>query len=105
MENNLIDYNQILKDINSIISTGLNAAYSATNRAIVLTYWHIGKRIIIQEQNGKERAEYGKALLDTLADELTREYGKCYSKRNLQYYRKFYLYFSDEEIVNAAFTI
>lgn len=102
MENNLIDYNQILKDIKSIISTGLNAAYSATNRAIVLTYWHIGKRIIIQEQNGKERAEYGKALLDTLADELTREYGKCYSKRNLQYYRKFYLYFSDEEIVNAC---
>ena len=80
----------------------MNAAYSATNRAIVLTYWHIGKRIIIQEQNGKERAEYGKALLDTLADELTREYGKCYSKRNLQYYRKFYLYFSDEEIVNAC---
>ena len=41
MENNLIDYNQILKDIKSIISTGLNAAYSATNRAIVLTYWHL----------------------------------------------------------------
>lgn len=102
MTNNPIDYNQTIKDIKSIISTGLNAAYSATNRAIVLTYWHIGERIVMQEQSGKERADYGKALIDILADELSKEYGKSYSKRNLQYYRKFYLCFSDEEIVNAC---
>lgn len=67
-----------------------------------MTYWHIGKRIIEQEQNGKERAEYGKALIETLADELTKEYGTSYSKRNLQYFRKFYLAFPDEQIVNAC---
>jgi len=69
---------------------------------MVLTYWHIGKRIIEQEQAGKERAEYGKALIETLADELTREYGTSYSKRNLQYFRKFYLAFPDEQIVNTC---
>lgn len=67
----------------------------------MLTYWQVGRRIVEQEQEGKERAEYGKALMETLSEELTREFGKSYSKRNLQYFRKFYLAFSDEEIVNA----
>ena len=43
---------------------------------MVLTYWHIGKRIVEQEQAGKERAKYGQALIEALADELTKEYGK-----------------------------
>ena len=55
-----------------------------------------------QEQAGKERAKYGQALIEALADELTKEYGKSFSKRNLQYFRKFYLAFSDEQIVNTC---
>ena len=41
-------------------------------------------------------------MMDILAKKLTKEYGKSYSKRNLQYFRKFYLYFPDEEIVNTC---
>ena len=52
-----------------------------------------------QEQAGKERAKYGQALIEALADELTKEYGKNFSKRNLQYFRKFYLAFTDGQIV------
>ena len=63
-----------------------------------LPIWHVGKRIVEQEQAGKERAKYGQALIEALADELTKEYGKSFSKRNLQYFRKFYLAFPDGQI-------
>ena len=102
MEKEVIAYQSVISDIKDIISSGRELAYNVTNKTIVLTYWHIGKRIVEQEQNGKERAEYGKALLEVLADELIKEYGKSYSKRNLQYFRKFYLAFPDEQIVNAC---
>ena len=63
-------------------------ANDIVNYQDVLTYWHVGKRIVEQEQAGKERAKYGLALIEALADELTKEYGKSFSKRNLQYFRK-----------------
>ena len=62
---------------------------------MILTYWHVGKRIVEQKQNGNERAQCGQALIDALADELTKEHGKSFSKRNLQYFRKFYIAFPD----------
>lgn len=102
MENNVMIYQSVITDIKDIISFGQGKAYDAANKAMVLTYWHVGKRIVEQEQDGKERAEYGKALINTLASELTKEYGKSYNKRNLQYFRKFYLAFPDEQIVNAC---
>ena len=102
MKNEITAYQAVITDIKDIISSGREIAYQTTNKIIVLTYWHIGKRIVEQEQNGKERAEYGKALMDVLSEELTKEYGKSYSKRNLQYFRKFYLAFPDEQIVNAC---
>lgn len=102
MADEVVVYQSVISDIKDIISSGRELAYNVANKTIVLTYWHIGKRIVEQEQNGKERAEYGKALLEVLADELIKEYGKSYSKRNLQYFRKFYLAFPDEQIVNAC---
>ena len=102
MENNLEVYQSVITDIKEIILSGREKAYNATSKAMVFTYWHIGKRIVEQEQDGKQRAEYGKALIETLAGGLTREYGKNYSKRNLHYFRKFYLAFPDEQIVNTC---
>lgn len=101
-ENGIVEYQAALEDIKQIITSGQKYAYQAANKAMILTYWQIGKRIVEQEQNGEERAAYGKALLETLADELTKEYGKSYSKRNLQYFRKFYFAFPDERIVNTC---
>ena len=69
---------------------------------MLLTYWNIGKRIVEQELGGSERAEYGRGLISALAEELTKEFGKNYSKRNLHYYIKFYQCFTDEQIVNAC---
>ena len=96
------EYQSALNDIRNIITQGRKAAYGAVNKAIVLTYWHIGQRIVEQEQAGNKRADYGKGLIVALADNLTKEFGKSYSKRNLDYYRKFYVLFPDLLIVNAC---
>ena len=96
MASDIDNYQKVITDIKGIILSGREVAYNATNKAMVLTYWHVGKRIVEQEQAGNERAKYGQALIEVLADELTKEYGKSFSKRNLQYFRKFYLAFPDE---------
>ena len=102
MENHLTPYQSVITEIKSIISSGQEAAYSASSKAMLLTYWNIGKRIVEQEMGGSERAEYGRGLISALADDLTKEFGKNYSKRNLHYYIKFYQCFPDEQIVNAC---
>ena len=61
------------------------------NNILVQTYWEIGKIIIEDEQENNERAEYGKKLLKELSKKLTKEYGKGFSRSNLQNMRQFYL--------------
>jgi hypothetical protein len=102
MENELMEYKSAINDIKKIISSGMETTYNAAGRAMVHTYWNVGKRIAEQELQGADRAEYGKSLISELALELTKEYGKSYSKRNLNYFKKFYQYFPDEKIVNAC---
>jgi predicted nuclease of restriction endonuclease-like (RecB) superfamily len=63
-------------------------------------YWHIGKQID-QEILKSRRAEYGKEIVATLSKQLSREYGRGYSKRNLLNMVKFYKTFTDEEIVQT----
>lgn len=81
-----------------MIATGRDRAYSAVNTAMVMTYWNIGKRIVEQEQSGESRAEYGKRLIAALSNELTKEFGKGFSERNLRNFRKFYTLFPDDQI-------
>ena len=102
MENHLTPYQSVITEIKSIISSGQEAAYSASSKAMLLTYWNIGKRIVEQKMGDSERAEYGKGLISALAEDLTKEFGKNYSIRNLHYYIKFYQCFPDEQIVNAC---
>ena len=81
----------LIKDIKQIIETGRATAYSTVNATMIATYWNIGRRIVEEEQQGKERAEYGKELIKMLARELTMEYGSGFSERYLAYFRKFYI--------------
>ena len=92
----------VVRDIRDIINAGRYSAYNAANSAMVFTYQNIGKRIVEQEQAGEERAESGTQLISMLADELTKEFGKGFSARNLRNFRKFYLYFPDAEIWHAC---
>lgn len=90
-----------LTDIRSIIDTGRRQAYAAVGQSAIATFWHIGRRIVEEEQNGQGRETYGTKLIRNLAEQLIPVYGTSYSKRNLDYYRKFYLLFPNKEIVNA----
>lgn len=63
MANELIIYQSVIDDVKSIISSGMESAYNATSRVMVLTYWNVGRRIVEQEQSGNQRAEYGAAMM------------------------------------------
>ena len=66
------------------------AALSAVNTAMVQAYWNVGREIIEEEQRGSQRADYGARLLETLAVQLTAEFGKGFDARNLRFMREFY---------------
>ena len=72
-----------ISDVKRIVEEGRRAAYETVSAVMIETYWHIGRRIVEQEQNGQERAEYGTQLIEMLSKELTRTYGKGFSSRNL----------------------
>jgi predicted nuclease of restriction endonuclease-like (RecB) superfamily len=82
-------------EVRAILQQARQNVYSAVNTAMVEAYWQVGRRIVEEEQNGQERADYGKNLLRTLAKQLTGEFGKGYSVRNLEYMRKFFLTYRD----------
>jgi hypothetical protein len=84
-------------DIRQILQSARNRAYSAVNTAMVDTYWLIGKRIVEEEQQGKERAGYGQELIKNLSIELQSEFGKGFSVANLKNFRQFYLTFAGDK--------
>ena len=75
------------------------------NSTMVCTYFEIGRKIVEEEQNGKDRAEYGKKLLKGLSEQLTNEFGKGFSIRNLEFIRKFYLTYSISESLTRILEI
>ena len=91
-----------VSDIRTIIEQGRKQAYAAAGQAAIMTYWNIGRRIVEEEQNGEKRAAYGQKLIPALAIRLAAEYGSGYGRRNLAYYRKFYLEFKDLGILHTC---
>ena len=61
------------------------------NTTMLSTYYEIGRRIVEQEQQGKEDANYGEYILVRLSKSLSGSFGKGFSKRNLELMRQFYL--------------
>ena len=88
----------LFQDVCSIIEHGRQQAYGSVSHIAIATYWNVGKRIVEEEQNGEKRAAYGIGLMKNLSESLVPVYGSNYSKRNLDYYRKFYLLFPDIQI-------
>ena len=83
----------LIEELKQIVRSARSKVYAAINQTMVEAYWQIGKRIVEEEQNGKERADYGTKLLKTLSAELTAEFGKGFSTNSLYYFRQFYLCF------------
>ena len=77
--------------ISNILKSAKTKVLQTVNTTMVETYFEIGKLIVEEEQNGKERAEYGKQILKELSNKLKNEFGKGFSEDNLSNMRKFYL--------------
>ena len=90
--------NPIVSEIKQILTLARQKAYLSVNSAMIEAYWLIGKRIVEEEQQGKERAAYGEEILKTLSIELTKDFGKGFGERNLRDFRQFYLSFQEKEI-------
>ena len=91
------DYKSLVNQISETYIQGQRKAVVAVNSHLVETYWQIGQYIVEFEQKGKQRAEYGKALIDSLATDLSISLGKGFSRSNLIYMRLFYLEFPISE--------
>ena len=97
--------NSIYNDIKNLIIQAKSKVYTIINSTMTETYWNIGRRIVEEEQEGHERAKYGKALLKNLSKELSEEFGKGYSVDNLEKMRRFYLVYSKSETVSRKFKL
>lgn len=96
-----IEKGQLFHNIRELILITRQKIYSHVNTAMVRTYFEIGRMIVEDEQKGKSRAEYGKAQLKVLSKQLSREFGRGFSERNLEYMRNFYLIYSKSQTVSA----
>lgn len=96
------NYSTLFTDLASLIKQGRKAAVRYVNTALVATYWLIGRRIVEYEQKGKERAEYGKALLKRLSVDLTNHFGKGFGYINLNLMRQFYLTYPPQKILQTV---
>jgi len=98
---------QLLKDeqlyakIADLLQAARQNIVRAVNQTMVYTYYEIGRMIVEDEQQGKERAEYGSQILEDLAQRLTLEFGKGFSVVNLRQMRAFYLTYSIQQKSSA----
>ena len=84
-------YRQLLEQISGAYTQGRVRAVQAVNAQLIEAYWQVGRHIVEFEQAGQLRAEYGKALISTLAADLGLRHGKGFSRSNLVYMRLLYL--------------
>ena len=92
-ENEITLRPQFIGQIKEIITLARENAVRAVDHHRVLMYWNIGKSILEEEQQGKERAEYGAYLIKTLSQVLEPDYGTNFSVRQLELSRQFYRVF------------
>lgn len=83
-------YMMLFQNVKSLIESAQRLVARNINTTMLLTYFEIGRMIVEEELNGKTRAGYAERVLQQLSTALTREFGKGYSKSNLEYMRQFY---------------
>ena len=86
------EINSIFDNIKEMVISSRNKVYTTVNTEMIHLYWNIGK-IIMEIQKGDERASYGDEVLEKLSKKLTNEFGRGFSKRNLERMRKLYIFF------------
>ncbi len=100
---------ELVERIEQLIIEAKKRTISAVNTAMVYTYYEIGRMIVDDEQQGEERAKYGKAVLKELSIRLTNKFGKGFSVENLDRMRYFYKTYSKTNsstvLTNSYFTL
>ena len=95
-----------IRDLRTIVAAARDTSYRMANMMQVLQNWLIGRRIVVQEQQGKARADYGKHIIELASLSLSEEFGRGFSETQVRNYRKFYLAFSNlliQQTVPAEF--
>ncbi len=95
----------LLEKIAELILSTRQKVAAAVNFTMVHTYFEIGRMIVEDEQQGKQKAEYGKRVLKNLSVELTQRFGRGFSVDNLENMRQFFLAFSISETLSRKFTL
>lgn len=87
------DEEALFLQIKAILDEARAKISRTVNATTVEAYWHVGRYIVEHEQQGAQRAAYGKSVINDLADRLVKEYGNGFTATNLKYMRQFYLCF------------
>ena len=95
----------IYEEIKNLLTSARENIVSNVNSTMTKTYFLIGKRIVEEEQNGNERAEYGEELIKNLSLRLSKEFGKGFSKTNLKQMKSFYLAYGKGQTVSDQFKL
>lgn len=85
-----ISEDSLFQSVKEIIRQSCEKVFRIANSTLLFTYWQIGKLIVEDEQQGKERAEYGKQTLKNLSKKLSLEFGKGFDESNLRNMQSFY---------------
>jgi predicted nuclease of restriction endonuclease-like (RecB) superfamily len=96
-------YTELIENIGSAIHKARQNAINAVNKELVIANWEIGRYIVEYEQHGKEKADYGSALLSNLSKDLKNKYGKGFSKSNIYLFRQFYIKYPKFQTVSGIF--
>src|SRR5438876_3156287 len=96
--------NSLYRSIKNLILEAQGRIVRNVNSTMTLTYFQIGRYIAEDELKGKDRANYAEKTMRQLSNDLTDEFGKGYSKSNLEYMRQFYNVYQDrfKKIVQPA---
>jgi predicted nuclease of restriction endonuclease-like (RecB) superfamily len=81
--------------VTAILDRARSNVVRSVNNEMVLAYWHIGREIVNQVQEGKGRATYGQQILADLSARLVQRYGRGFSATNLRHFRQFYQVYAD----------
>ncbi len=92
------NYDNIRTEIVELLKTARSTAARNVNSIMTATYWEIGRRIVKLEQGGERRAGYGEQLIEQLATDLTRQFGRGFGQTNLKQMRTFYQAWPEPQI-------
>lgn len=90
------------EDIKNLIHSARATVARGVDLVQVYTNFEIGRRIVVQEQKGKGRAAYGQEVLTVLSERLVVEFGRGYSRSNLEYMRKFFLLYEERSHISQT---